>query len=186
MGEKSKADNSVNGIQKIALVGPESTGKSWLAKQLALHFGEPWVPEFARYLIPHYSSAYLFDEVTIMSRAQQAAEDFGVSQAKRLLFVDTTQLTFAIWQQHSFQQVAPFVTQHLDYTGYALHLLTYPDLPWEPDPLRGFPDFETRLYFFEWHERLLKEAGVDYAIIKGVGEERLQSALKALAAAGLG
>ena len=35
-------------IIKIALFGPESTGKTTLAKQLASHFETEWVPEFAR------------------------------------------------------------------------------------------------------------------------------------------
>ncbi|HRA73792.1 MAG TPA: ATP-binding protein, partial [Flavobacterium sp.] len=35
-------------ILKIALFGPESTGKTTLATQLAEHFKTAWVPEFAR------------------------------------------------------------------------------------------------------------------------------------------
>ncbi|MBK7030628.1 MAG: ATP-binding protein [Bacteroidales bacterium] len=33
---------------RIAITGPESTGKSWLAEQLAEYYGTVWVPEFAR------------------------------------------------------------------------------------------------------------------------------------------
>ena len=35
-------------IVKIALFGPESTGKTTLAKQLAAHYDTAWTPEFAR------------------------------------------------------------------------------------------------------------------------------------------
>jgi GTPase SAR1 family protein len=35
-------------IIKIALFGPESTGKTTLAKQLAEYYKTDWVPEFAR------------------------------------------------------------------------------------------------------------------------------------------
>ena len=33
---------------KITLYGPESTGKTTLAKQLAEHYQTVWTPEFAR------------------------------------------------------------------------------------------------------------------------------------------
>ena len=35
-------------IWKIAITGPESTGKSELARQLASHYNTVWVPEYAR------------------------------------------------------------------------------------------------------------------------------------------
>ena len=35
-------------IIKIAFVGPESTGKTTLASQLAEEFNTNWIPEFAR------------------------------------------------------------------------------------------------------------------------------------------
>ena len=41
--------------RRILILGPESTGKSTLASDLAVHFDEPWVPEFAReYLRPFW------------------------------------------------------------------------------------------------------------------------------------
>ncbi len=33
---------------RVALFGPESTGKTTLAKALATHYKTEWVPEFAR------------------------------------------------------------------------------------------------------------------------------------------
>jgi nicotinamide riboside kinase len=35
-------------IKKIAVVGPESTGKSTMSAYLAKHYDTIWVPEFAR------------------------------------------------------------------------------------------------------------------------------------------
>lgn len=45
--EKNLRQQKTN-IIKIALFGPESTGKTTLAKQLADHYKTEWVPEFAR------------------------------------------------------------------------------------------------------------------------------------------
>ena len=33
---------------RIVLYGPESTGKTTIAKALALHYKTEWIPEFAR------------------------------------------------------------------------------------------------------------------------------------------
>ena len=46
MEENLKQQHSA--IVKIALFGPESTGKTTLSKQLADYFDTVWAPEFAR------------------------------------------------------------------------------------------------------------------------------------------
>ena len=46
MGENLKQKRS--DCKRIVLFGPESTGKTTLAKKLAYHFQTNWVPEFAR------------------------------------------------------------------------------------------------------------------------------------------
>ena len=35
-------------VRRVAVFGPESTGKTTLAAGLAAHFAEPWAPEFVR------------------------------------------------------------------------------------------------------------------------------------------
>ena len=45
--EKSLAQVN-NNCLKVVLFGPESTGKSTLAKKLADHYNTQWVPEYAR------------------------------------------------------------------------------------------------------------------------------------------
>ena len=41
--------------QRIAVVGPESSGKSTLSRQLAERLGGLWVPEYARTLLEHHA-----------------------------------------------------------------------------------------------------------------------------------
>jgi hypothetical protein len=38
----------IDGLRRVVVYGPESTGKTTLARQLAEHFGAAWVPEYAR------------------------------------------------------------------------------------------------------------------------------------------
>ena len=38
-------------IARVCLIGPHSTGKSTLARELAAHYATEWVPEYARTLL---------------------------------------------------------------------------------------------------------------------------------------
>ena len=38
----------LSAVKRIVLFGPESSGKTTLAKQIAEKYGVPWVPEYAR------------------------------------------------------------------------------------------------------------------------------------------
>ena len=46
MEEKLKQIKS--SCKRVVLYGPESTGKTTLARKLSAHYKAPWVPEFAR------------------------------------------------------------------------------------------------------------------------------------------
>lgn len=50
-------------LNKIVILGPESTGKSTLAQALASFFGCPWVPEFARQYIDKLDQPYEYQDL---------------------------------------------------------------------------------------------------------------------------
>ena len=60
-----------------------------------------------------------------------------------------------------------------------LYLLCYPDIPWEPDPLRenGGP-MRKRLYGM--YKSTLVDYGIPYRIIRGNGDERINNAIFAV------
>ena len=61
---------------------------------------------------------------------------------------------------------------------YDLYLLLDIDLPWEDDPLRDFPHM--REHFMEvWHKEL-QDLNANYAKISGTGQNRYESAVKAV------
>ena len=62
-------------LKKIVIIGPESTGKSTLCKQLAEHYKTPWCPEFARdYLLKHGMN-YEYDDLLTIAKGQIALEE---------------------------------------------------------------------------------------------------------------
>jgi nicotinamide riboside kinase len=60
---------------KIAVIGPESTGKTTLCELLAKHYNTQWCPEYAReYLLAHGMN-YSYDDLLYIAKQQAALED---------------------------------------------------------------------------------------------------------------
>ncbi|MFZ4863641.1 AAA family ATPase [Sphingobacterium sp. Mn56C] len=163
-------------ITKIAVVGPESTGKSTMAQYLAQQLDTLCVPEYARYYCQGLNNQYTLADETNMFYGQIALEDAMLSQVKNnLLICDTTLLTVKIWCDYLFQHTPAVVRHEIQHRPYDLYLLMDIDLPWQDDPLRDFPN--ERGYFFEVWQKELQALHANYAIVSGLGEERLKNGL---------
>lgn len=166
---------------KIAIVGPESSGKSELAKALASHFKAPVVLEYARdYFSQKPHQNYTLEDVANIAEVQLLHIREAAKKQPELLFLDTDALTLHIWTTDKFGVALPAVANALATEKPDLYLLCMPDLPWQPDPLRE--DQHRRTELFEVHKTLLEKLKTPYFVISGVGGARLQNALEALAA----
>jgi len=76
-------------IKKIAITGPESTGKSLLAEQLARYYNTVYVPEYAREYIDNLNKPYNFDDILKIAKAQLKNEKLLETKANKILFCDT-------------------------------------------------------------------------------------------------
>ena len=166
--------------KRILILGPESTGKSTLAEDLANHFGEPWVPEFAREYLEKIGRPYHFEDLAEIGKGQILLEDKLAEKAQKFLFCDTDLRVIHIWSEHRFGKTDLWVLEEIDLRRYDLILLTDTDLPWEPDPLREYPELEMRQYFFEKYRQLAQESGFPFVIVTGDREQRLRTALRML------
>jgi NadR type nicotinamide-nucleotide adenylyltransferase len=164
-----------NAIIKIAVVGPESTGKSTLSAQLAEHFNTVWVPEYAREYLTHLGRTYNLDDLYTIARGQLEAETRLAHEANQLLICDTTLTVIKIWAKHVFAVFPDHIEALYKPEQYALHLLTDIDVPWEDDPLREHP--QQREHLFNLYEQELKIKHIPYTIIRGDRDQRLRSAI---------
>ena len=57
----------------ITIVGPESSGKTTLARQLAAHYGCPWVPEYAREYLEGLGRMYEEHDLEAIAQGQLTA-----------------------------------------------------------------------------------------------------------------
>ncbi|MBK7852395.1 MAG: ATP-binding protein [Bacteroidetes bacterium] len=68
-------------IKRIALIGPESTGKTTLAEQLARHYKTVWIPEYSRNYVENLNRKYTKEDILLTIREQCAEEDRLLEQA---------------------------------------------------------------------------------------------------------
>ena len=166
-------------IKKVAIVGPESTGKSTITQQLAKHYNTLWVPEYARYYCAALTEPCNLQDEVNMFHGQLALEDSILAIAEKdLIFCDTTFITVKIWSDEVFGETPQIVLDALPKYNYDLYLLMDIDLPWQEDPLRDFP--HKREHFLKvWHQEL-KALNATYITVSGQGEDRLTNAITAV------
>ncbi|MCZ6889730.1 MAG: AAA family ATPase [Gammaproteobacteria bacterium] len=161
----------------VSIVGPESSGKTTLAERLAMTFGAPGLAEYAReYLTgrPNYTE----NDLDTIARGQQAQEHALLEAGHPLVVLDTDLIVIRVWWQEKYGYVPDWVDQHLREQRERVYLLTCPDLPWEPDPLRESPADRDRL--FEIYRVTLDQYGFSYSEIRGTGEPRYELGLAAV------
>ncbi|MCX2478627.1 ATP-binding protein [Pedobacter sp. MC2016-15] len=165
-------------IRKIAIVGPESTGKSTITKLLAKHYQTLWVAEFARYYCAALTGPCTMQDEINMFHGQVALEESVLAMTENdFIFCDTTFLTVKIWSDEMLGETPEIVLDALRERTYDLYLLLDIDLPWEEDPLRDFPHM--REHFMNIWYKELQNLGANYVLIGGI-EDRLQNAIAAV------
>ncbi len=125
---------------KIAVTGPESSGKTTLCRELSRYFNTIWTPEFARYFLPALGRPYIFADLTIIGKGQLQWQQRDAGRANGILFCDTDLVSLKVWSDYRFGATDPWILDHLQRNPYHLTLLCHPDIPWEADPLRENPD----------------------------------------------
>lgn len=165
-------------IKKIAIVGPESTGKSTISQQLSKYYNVPWVPEYARYYCAALTTPCTLQDEVNMFHGQVALEESFLATAETdFIICDTTFVTVKIWSDAMFGETPKVVVDALKTRPYDFYVLLDIDLPWADDPLRDFPN--QREHFMEvWHEEL-QALQANYVVVGGI-ENRLQNVIDAI------
>ncbi len=163
---------------KIVITGPESSGKTKLAEQLAEHFSTEWVPEYARAYIDELDRSYGKEDLLPIAKGQVAAEEEAATLPAPLIFLDTSLEVIKIWSEFRYGESDPWISEKLMERLHNFYLLCRPDLPWEYDPQRKNPDDRQEL--FELYIKLLPEMQVPFAEVYGQGAERLKVATEAV------
>ncbi len=166
-------------ILKIALFGPESTGKTTLAIQLAEHFKTTWAPEFAReYLQEKWDKTEQICDVNDMlpiAYGQTKLENAALSTANKFLFCDTNLLVTKVFSEVYYHFCDPLLDKAARKHEYDLFFLTNIDVPWEKDDLRDKP--EGRETIFTVFKQTLIDNNKPFITLSGDQNLRLSKAI---------
>lgn len=181
-------------IKKIVIIGPESTGKSTLCKQLAEHYNTLWCPEYAREYLLKHGTDYSYEDLLIIAKGQIAHEEnyelrmmndelkthskFITHNSK--LFLDTDMIVMKVWCEFVFGKCHQLILDELKTRKYDLYLLCNIDLPWVKDELREYPNEAPRIELFNIYKNILEKQQTPWTLISGFGESRLHNAIHAI------
>ncbi len=167
---------------RIAVTGPESTGKTTLAKALAAHYQTVVVKEAARRFLNRLNRPYVYEDLAHIACKQTLAEYRGMKKGNKYVFFDTEFTVLKIWALERFGDCPEIILNRIRKNHYDLYLLCNIDLNWVNDPLRENP--HNRSYLFHKFEEEMIARKLPYTIISGQGEARLQKAIAAIDALG--
>lgn len=164
---------------RIVVTGPESTGKTTLAKQLAEIYNAVYIPEFAREYIETLDRKYNIDDVDAIAKHQ--INDFKQSDSlpNDFFVFDTYLIVTKVWYKWVFNFIPEWLEENIKSSNIDLYLLCMPDIPWEFDPVRENGG-ENRIKLFEEYKNELENYNFRYSEISGTDENRINSAILAV------
>ena len=166
-------------VKTVCLFGPESTGKSTLAKRMASHYRTIAAPEYGRTYCEVFGTHCTADDLRNIVKGQAALEAAAKRQANRLLILDTDRLMTTLWADMLLGHRPPDLDQVAEYAD--LYLLAEIDIPWADDGTRYFPGDTARQRFYRICREELEKRGLKYEVIAGDRDQRLAMAAAAIA-----
>ena len=169
-------------IKKIAVIGPESSGKSSLCEMLSVHYRTIWCPEYARTYLMEKGTLYQYEDLLHIAKGQIALEEayankIAQQKSSSLLFIDTDMHVMKVWSEYVYQQCHKFILDQIATMQYDVYLLCKPDIPWVQDALRECPDETTRIRLYHYYKDLMVHQPTPWIEIEGDYNERMSRAI---------
>ena len=161
------------GVNRIAILGAESSGKSQLAEALATHYQTVWVPEYLREFVEQQQRVPTEADQLLIAQTQVQRENALMLEAKNWLFCDTTPSMTALYSRYYFKTMDPELVR-LDLNHeYDFSIVTAPDFPWVADGLqRESP--AVRQHIHDELLEMLEEREIPFLLVEGSLAQRLQ------------
>jgi NadR type nicotinamide-nucleotide adenylyltransferase len=157
-------------VQRICLLGGESSGKSTLTKALAREFDTTCVAEHGRELWETKSGALAFEDMRHIAEVQIQREEDAAMRASRFLFCDTSPLTTLFYSQHLFGRAEP-ILERLASRAYDLTILCASDFAFVQDGTRQRESFRSHQH--DWYLAELAKRGIPCLAATGSIESRV-------------
>ncbi len=155
-------------VKKICLYGPESTGKSVMAKWLADSYQTEWVPEVAREFVT--SNEFSVEDIIKIGYAHAARIEEKTKSANKILFCDTDAITTQIYSRHYLGVIPHELIELEKRITYDYYFLFDIDVPWVADDMRDLGD--RRKEMFNIFKKELDDRKITYELVSGKWKER--------------
>jgi NadR type nicotinamide-nucleotide adenylyltransferase len=166
-------------LKRIVMIGPESTGKTTLAQELASHFRTAWTPEYAREYVENLNRPYNYEDLVHIAKRQLIIENDFLPLARKYLFVDTDLIITKVWFDVVYNKRPDWINEAIFKHKPDLYLLCSPDIEWVFDPVRENQG-EMRIKLFEIYKTELIRFEMPFEVITGRDKKRIQNALDVL------
>lgn len=164
-------------VRRVALLGPESSGKTTLAARLAERFATQWVPEYGReYCETRDARTLKHGDFEAIVWGQASLEDAMAAEAGPVLICDTELHTTCTWSEMILGECRPWLVAAARARRYDAILLLAPDVPWIADGTRVL-ELE-RVRHHHLIERELRGAGRAWQAIRGSFAARERTAIE--------
>ncbi len=157
-------------IKKVCFYGPESTGKSTMAKRMAELYKTEWVPEVSREFVS--TNDFTIDDIINIGHAQTERILEKTKTANKILFCDTDLITTQIYCRHYLKTVPPILFELEKLIKYDLYFLFEPDVPWIADGMRDLGESDKRKEMLVVFMSELDKRNINYVPVNGNWEER--------------
>lgn len=164
-------------VERICLLGGESTGKTTLAARLAEALNTPWVPEFGRELWERKKGQLQYNDMQHIGETQIRNENEAALKSNRWLICDTSPLTTMFYSQAMFNRVDDQLRVMAD-RKYHRVFLCAPDFDFVQDGTRKDEVFRQQQHL--WYLEQLNRRGVCFHLLTGDLTTRTKTALAAL------
>ena len=162
---------------RIALTGPESSGKTTLSHAISKALNGTLFLEYGRTYLEELDRAYEQEDLDRICEGHLAQFN---NCSDTIQIVDTDFIVLKVWSLVKYGNVSETILHEVEANHFDLHILCSPDIPWEYDPMREHPEMREEL--FERYVEELTEAHKNYIIVSGSMEERLEKSCRAIAA----
>jgi NadR type nicotinamide-nucleotide adenylyltransferase len=158
---------------KVAITGPESSGKTTLCQSLADHFNVGYIPEFARTYLEKTDGKYTQSNLDEMAQGQLKSI---LSVLHSITICDSDFSVLEIWSKYKYGNVSDLINEFVKKNIFDLHILCSPDIPWEEDTQRENPNDRDEL--FELYKASLEIHDKHFIVVSGSHKKRLKESLK--------
>lgn len=162
----------------VIVTGPESAGKSALARELAARLGGLVVPEYARGYLEAAGRRAVLADFDHFAAAVPRLLARARAQAPPLIAQDTGFEVLRVWAEDKFDRIPRSVREGWSAQAPDAYVLCHPDLPWEYDPLREDPHRRDEL--LRRYRALLAQSGRPVLEARGRGRERVGEIVRAV------